>query len=103
MENNNEDKKNYMTMLKAVLKNLYEYLQEIVPPHKKSELIPFYSFNEAILLVGVINLNRGILDSECHKYMHKYEIGEEHKSSIYNYLEMIVSIGEKIKNAMCVN
>jgi len=102
MERNNEDKKNYMTMLRKVMKQLYQYLQEIVPEHKKSELVPFYSFNDSILILGVINLNRNIIDSECDKYINRYEIPHEHKPKLLEFIDMIVSVGEHLRHAMCI-
>jgi len=98
METDIDNKKNYMTMLREVLKKLFEYLHKIVPENKKSELIPFYSFNDSLLILGVVNLKREILDSEVDKYMNKYEIEDQYKQSINSYMEMIISIGEQIKN-----
>jgi len=99
MESSNTEKCNYLTILRDILKKLYDFIVDIViSENKKKTITKLYELPDALLLWGVIHLKKELVEIECDKLIREYEIEYHHKPKLLEFLDLVVDIAHKIKS-----
>lgn len=88
----------FNTLIEEKVKNLYEFVESVIPPHKKDRLENITAQPLSAKLLFIMFLQKDKIESHVEDFCNEFSISFEYKPKITEYIEFFVDVKYELMN-----